>query len=232
MDLKKDNLNINPAMFRLRGTHNGVKIGTDEIVLLTYIVFLQNNNRAKNGKDYCSASNAALADYLYFPQGTASNRKIQRMLETLEKAGFISRAGKAPRKIYVHYNFICGLIEDRLNAEPTIDEKKEASSQQTRKRLDKQDSFKITRLELDEKQAPTTKPKESVEKIIKERWNSNAPEENNIEQCQIWLDYALSGEEIMEIAYNLGLRSYKPNKKIYTDPEYGFEEMDGEDCPF
>lgn len=232
MDLKKDNLNINPAMFRLRGTHNGAKIGTDEIVLLTYIVFLQNNNRAKKDKNYCSASNAALADYLYFPQGTASNRKIQRMLETLEKAGFISRAGKAPRKIYVHYNFICGLIEDRLNAEPTIDEKKEASSQQTRKRLDKQDSFKITRLELDEKQAPTTKPKKSVEKIIKERWNSNAPEENNIEQCQIWLDYALSYEEVKKIADRLGLQSYKPPKKIYTDPEYGFEEMDGEDCPF
>lgn len=229
MDLKKDNLNINPAIFRLRGTYNGAKIETEEIVLLTYIIFLQNNNCAKNKKDYCAASNSALSDYLYLPPGDASNRKIQRMLTALEKADFISRQGKAPRKMYVHYEFLGELIEGRLSAEPSLEEKKEASSQRTKKRLEKQGKYTIPRLEAE--QAP--KQKESAESIIKLKWNKNAPEDSNIKQCQIWLDNTLTYSEIKEIADNLGLRSAKlksaPKQNSY-DEDYYTEDFD--EIPF
>lgn len=229
MDLKKDNLNINPAIFRLRGTYNGAKIETEEIVLLTYIIFLQNNNCAKNKKDYCAASNAALSDYLYLPQGDASNRKIQRILTALEKAGFISRQGKAPRKIYVYFNFLGELIEERLSAEPSLEEKKEASSHRTKKRLEKQGDYTIPRLEAE--QAP--KQKKSADSIIKLKWNKNAPEDSNIKQCQIWLDNTLTYSEIKEIADNLGLRSVKLKsapKMNYYDEDYYTEDFD--EIPF
>lgn len=231
MDLKKDNLNINPAIFRLRGTYNGAKIGTEEIVLLTYVIFLQNNNCAKNKKDYCAASNAALADYLYFPQGEASNRKIQRMLENLEKADFISRQGKAPRKMYVHYEFLGELIEGRLSAEPSLEEKKEASSQRTKERLEKQGDYTIPRLGAEE--AP--KQKESVESIIKKAWDKNALEDSNINRCQLWLEglYSLSDSKIREIASSLGLRSAKLKsapKTNYYDEDYYTEDFD--EIPF
>lgn len=231
MDLKKDNLNINPAIFRLRGTYNGAKIETEEIVLLTYIIFLQNNNCAKNKKDYCAASNAALSDYLYLPQGDASNRKIQRMLTALEKAGFISRQGKASRKIYVHFNFLGELIEGRLSAEPTLEEKKEASSQRTKERLEKQGNYTIPRLEAEE--AP--KQKESVESIIKKAWDKNALEDSNINRCQLWLEglYSLSDSKIREIASSLGLRSAKLKsapKTNYYDEDYYTEDFD--EIPF
>lgn len=231
MDLKKENININPAMFRLRGTYNKAKIGTDEIVLLTYIIFLQNNNSAKNNKSYCSASDANLADYLYLEPGDASIKKIQRMLTALGNAGFISRKGKAPRQIFVQYNVIGELIEQRLSAEPSLKEKKEASSQRTKERLEKQDNFTLARLE--EQEAP--RPKESAESIIKKAWYRNAPEDTNIKQCQIWLDgiYTLSDNEIRGIAKKLGLKSAKLKQapKINSYDEDFYTE-DYDEVPF
>lgn len=234
MDLKNnfsaamETYELNRELFRLRGKHNGANIGDGEINLLAHIIRLHTNNFKTNEKNYCGASNAYFRDYLFLPQNESGLKTVKERLKKLKTAGFITTNGKTiNRQIYVDFSAINDVINGVLAAEPTLEEKKEISRQQSQERQTGKNAVKA---EIED--APNTKPKKSAGEIIKSYWNPNAPEDTNIKQCQIWLDYALSGEEIMEIAYNLGLRSYKPNKKIYTDPEYGFEEMDGEDCPF
>lgn len=110
-----DTCSINEEFFRLRGKHNGANIGDGEIILLVHIICVQNNNRIKDKKDYCSESDADLADYLCLPQTDSGIKKVQRMLLALDRAGFIIRKGRAPRRILAQYNIIDTTIEKEYN---------------------------------------------------------------------------------------------------------------------
>lgn len=236
MDLKNnfssamETYEINRELFRLRGTHNGAKIGDGEINLLAHIIRLHTNNFKTKEKNYCGASNAYFRDYLFLPQNESGLKTVKDRLKKLKTAGFITTNGKTiNRQIYVDFSAINNIVNGVLAAEPTLKEKKEISHQLSEERQTGQNASKA---EIED--VPPPQPKQSAEKIIKERWNSNAPKDTNIKQCLIWLDglYTLSNEEIMEIANKLKLQSYEPKKKECTDPEYGFKDMDGEDCPF
>ena len=211
MDFKKETYEINRDLFRLRGKHNGVNIGDGEINLLAHIIRLHTNNLNVNKKDYCDASNAHFRDYLYLSSTESGLKIVKERIKKLKTAGFIDTDGKTSnRKIYVQFDHINKLVGDVVSAEPTLKEKKEASRQQTEERL--------------QKEAP--EPKESAEDIIKEKWSINAPEKTNIYQCQLWLDNALTSNEIREIANKLGLKSYTPKPKtIYDEEDYNYDDF-------
>lgn len=110
-----DTHSINKEFFRLRGKHNGANISDGEINLLVHIICVQNNNRIKNKKDYCSESDADFVDYLCLSHTDSGIKKVQRMLLALDRAGFIIRKGRAPRHIFAQYNIIDTTIEKKYN---------------------------------------------------------------------------------------------------------------------